>query len=78
MGEHDVFSHHNLADIPENTLQELEHNALWSTQLAKPAVQAPKPFQKQKINLLVPVHLGTTPDCANGGLGVSIFIQSSC
>ncbi|TKA77824.1 hypothetical protein B0A55_04598 [Friedmanniomyces simplex] len=40
MGDEDFFSDDDLDDIPDNTLRELEQNALASTQQSKPAGQA--------------------------------------
>ncbi|KAK5121635.1 hypothetical protein LTR85_004807 [Meristemomyces frigidus] len=59
MGEEDFFSDDDLDDIPDNTLHELEQHALSSTQLAKPAVQPLRRFQKQTSNVSIPSRPAT-------------------
>ena len=65
MGDEDFFSDDDLDGIPDNTLAELEQNAISSTQRAfttKAAPQPPRQFQKPINNVSIP----TRPATANG------------
>ena len=59
MAEDDFFSHDDL-DIPDNTLQELEQNAISSTQRPKSAHAQAPPATRKPIRGVAPLNRAGT------------------